>query len=712
MENLNALKTQINLTLLRDLIIFILDTTKADHAHVEAVRSRCIIPLNRKGGEDFQGKYGFLYLGELLERFEERFGMAVPELRAILLALAYTKDLTPDDMFVGTQRTDFLQKVRRAADGDTYLTGALYLLQEGQSGSVELETALVQKPYQHTEELLFTLSLFTEKQDLFQRFKPLLLRLLGKEHSISPMENMELFVWLIQWLRPQLKQFCTKDMALFRALCALPASFVKEGGRYYQILSDAGYTPLEIAYANMMAVWLCPKGPGLNCDSVVTEKIAVNLFRQVLCAESSLSPDVYEQLNTLFARYKNFSIKCYGCQHLLNALEGSVSIRNLETFCWFSTLAPLSHSAFQSFDILDPHWDALSTMMEPLMYTRLFEDRLNSGMSAEDIKARIARFDSLTGQDYLAGYFTGTEQDCFSLMVEKNILDLWDIFQNTLEGEKAAVRIEIMSRLRSYLRGVRTLQAFHFFEQFLPQYGSRGLKKYFDNANLVADAFTTSSSLYSSDRHVTFQMDQRYLDDEKRRLVLHWLSEYFFQERVDCYLHFVLALLTSDDASRLYPVEERRALYDLVMTDEQLTRGRRDALKRIYQTEQEKEAERLAEEARKQENAIQEKAALVRRVQEKFEDISDGTMSSLLKFLKDSRYHHQEEPIALDIVYRRLKSQMAGSLPEGSECECLLELCVKLMKGKVMRFSEAQQIIDSVKEVSNDGTNDPVDSAG
>ena len=66
----------------------------------------------------------------------------------------------------------------------------------------------------------------------------------------------------------------------------------------------------------------------------------------------------------------------------------------------------------------------------------------------------------------------------------------------------------------------------------------------------------------------------------------------------------------------------------------------------------------------------------------------------------------------MDIVYRRLKSQMVVSLPEGSECECLLELCVKLVKGKVMRFSEAQQIIDSVKEVPNDGTNDPVDSAG
>ena len=131
MEELNALKKQINLPLFRGLMGFIIDTIKADGSQQRILRSRCMIPFSCANGEDFQKKYGFLYLGELLERYEERFGMGRPDLRAIALALGYTSDLTPDDMFVGTQRVDFLKKVQKAADGDVYLTGALYMYYDG-----------------------------------------------------------------------------------------------------------------------------------------------------------------------------------------------------------------------------------------------------------------------------------------------------------------------------------------------------------------------------------------------------------------------------------------------------------------------------------------------------------------------------------------------------------------------------------------------------
>ena len=87
MEELNALKKQINLPLFRGLMGFIIDTIKADGSQQRILRSRCMIPFSCANGEDFQKKYGFLYLGELLERYEERFGMGRPDLRAIALAL-------------------------------------------------------------------------------------------------------------------------------------------------------------------------------------------------------------------------------------------------------------------------------------------------------------------------------------------------------------------------------------------------------------------------------------------------------------------------------------------------------------------------------------------------------------------------------------------------------------------------------------------------
>ena len=44
-----------------------------------AVREeRCLFYDNTANASGLQDKYGFLYLGELLERYESRFGMALP----------------------------------------------------------------------------------------------------------------------------------------------------------------------------------------------------------------------------------------------------------------------------------------------------------------------------------------------------------------------------------------------------------------------------------------------------------------------------------------------------------------------------------------------------------------------------------------------------------------------------------------------------------
>ena len=116
---MKAFEEQINLSLLSDIIAFVVDTIKSDYTHKENLRRRCILLNYDVKSEDFQKKYGFLYLGELLERYEERFGMSVQDRRAIALALGYTRDVTTKEMFVGNQRNAFLQEVRRHADHST-----------------------------------------------------------------------------------------------------------------------------------------------------------------------------------------------------------------------------------------------------------------------------------------------------------------------------------------------------------------------------------------------------------------------------------------------------------------------------------------------------------------------------------------------------------------------------------------------------------------
>lgn len=704
MEEMNAMEEQINLTLFQDLTAFILDTAKVYGSQVTALRGRCIFPITSEDNGEFQKKYGFMYLGELLERYEERFGMTLPDLRAIALALGYTKDLTPDDMFVGTQRVNFLKKLQRAAAGDIYLTGALYLLCEGQSGAGEYESALRQARYGKTEDIQFALSLFPNTEEYFLHFKPQLLQLLGKKRSISVFGNMRLFVWLITRIRPLVKNLRTQDIALFRALCALPVSFVKLGDKHYELLSKVGYTSLEIAYANMRSISLAPATDRLSWNSIVTEKILVNLFREVFRWETPLTLDIYDQLAAWFKEYETLPIKCYGQSKLLAALDYGEKIQNLETFQWFASCAPFTHGAFQGFDIMDPHWDGLASSMQFEKYTELFDIFLCDTLSAEDIKDRIDRFDLLTGQNYINYGAERAYWSNFGMLVRKDVIDLWQVFQDSLDDNGTAAKPEMLDRIRSYLRDMDTIQAFRFYERFLPKYGFEGLKTYFNYESLFCSALASCSS-YSrgneSGSRVELKFKQDFLDDGMRRLLLYWLSEYFWEYDTGYYLPLIAEILDKENIAALYSHEEQRTLFDAAMEHPLLVKNSAARLKERYLTAEEKEAEQAEQEKLKQERERQERLALEKEVQDKFTEMADGSMASLLAFARE--YRAEKREVAEAIIYRYLMCMKETQVMDESECDCLLKLCTRLVENMIMRFAEAQKLIIMIKEAPCNG---------
>jgi len=704
MEEMNALEKQINFTLFQDLIAFILDTTKAKGSQVHTVRERCIIPFASTDIEEFQKKYGFMYLGELLERYEERFGMTLPDFRAIALALGYTKNLTPDDMFVGTQRVNFLKKLQRAAACDIYLTGALYLICEGQSGAGEYEAALCQTQYRKTEDILFVMSLFPNTEEHFLRFKPQLLQLLGKKRSIPVFGNMRLFVWLITRIRPLIKNLRTQDIALFRALCALPVSFVKPGNKHYELLSKAGYTSLEIAYANMRSISLAPTADRLSWNSIVTEKILINLFREVFRSETPLILDIYDQLAGWLKEYETLPIKCYGQGKLLAALDYGEKIQNPETFQWFASCAPFTHGAFQGFDIMAPHWDSLASSIHFDKYTELFDTFLCDTLSAEDIKDRIDRFDLLTGQNYFNYGAERTNWSNFSMLVSKDVIDLWQVFQDSLDTNGTAARPKMLNRIGNYLRDMNTIQAFRFYKRFLPEYGFEGLKTYFNNEHLFRDGLASCSSYsYSNESgsQVELKFKQEYLDDGMRRLLLYWLSEYFWEYDTAYYLPLIAEILDKENIAGLFSCEEQRALFDAAMEHPLLVKNSAPRLKERYLTAEEKEAEQAEQEKLKQERERQERLALEKEVQDKFIEMADGTMASLLAFAGE--YRSEKRKAAESVIYRYLMRMEDTQAMDEAECACLLKLCARLVENKIMRFAEAQKLIIMIKEAPCNG---------
>ena len=127
--------------------------------------------------------YSLRYPGEVLERFEEKLGTDIRILRALALALGYTRRCQADTMFVGNQRNDFIQKLRRTAGTDVYLQGALYLLETDALRRRTRLDELAAREYARTEEALFVLSLFDDPETGYQAMRPQLTRLFGPDRN-------------------------------------------------------------------------------------------------------------------------------------------------------------------------------------------------------------------------------------------------------------------------------------------------------------------------------------------------------------------------------------------------------------------------------------------------------------------------------------------------------------------------------------------------
>lgn len=699
---MKAFEGQINLRLLGSIVSFVAQTVSATGAQKNAIRRRCIFSSVPADSSAMQQEYGFLYLGELLERYEERFGMTPQDRRAIALALGYTKDIAADGMFVGSQRTEFIRSVEKNASGDLYLTGALYLLHEGQRDGLIYENQLKEWQYTQTEELLFAMSLFPDAEQALAPFKPQLSHLLGQGRTLPVLGNTAIFQWTMAMLFPLKKQLKSKNMTAIRALLALPVSFVREGGKPHGYLLESGYTPLEIAYANVLAVesQCVPGGPGRA--SLTMEKIVVALFRKVMSNEEALPASVYEQLTRLYSAYSRFEIKCCGVNRLSDVLKGGDRIREPETMAWFIGCESVYHPAVGGFNIMETKWDTLAAKLEPSVYQTLFEQSLYESMGTVELQCRIDRYNELTQGNYLDCYSTDYSGGCFSLLVRAGIIDLWAAFQNSIGPDGTVIAPAMCRRIRDFVDSIQTIQAFRFFEQFLPQYGFDGFSQYLDphkrgfNGDLwVRNSYRTGE--------ITLTISRDFLKDDANGLLtmLHWAEEYFFTQAPDQYLFFVLALLDNKDAVGLISQEERRNLYELVIDQKNISSCTVEGLKRRYQTPEERQAEQSAREAAEAEQKRQEHQELLQSIEANYADTQDGTVQSVQKFLDHHRYHWDRRETAACVARAGLETllQNKNYLLDRKEAACFLDICGWMFGLGMMNWAEIQSHILKIKEV-------------
>jgi len=707
-----AFEQTVNISLFNDIIDFVLlvaDMQLSEKNEMRKELSNQIIWYSETGETGFQEKYGFRYFGELLERYEERFGSYERDLHAIALALAYSQPMLSANMFVGLQQKDFVKKVRERAGDDIYLNGALYLIDMAKKGQCTWLTEREVKPFDKTEELLFFLSLYPQIETGYTQMKTELTRLLGTERTIPVIHNIGLYCWLIQRLHAIVKADRKKDAALFKALAALPASFVKEDSPQHKTLLSAGYTPLDIIYANYVIPLYAYVPNRIDPHGVVTEKIAVALCKAFIGAPEPHAEDTYGLLHTTLSRFETFPIKCNGFEKIISAIEVDTKCECPQTFIKLSKM--VKHSKLFAFDILDSKWDILAAELSEARYRDFFDHQIlhdyRMGTLPEGgIKVRADVYERLTGTSYIQTFDDerSYRPDEFSMLVKSKTVALQDLFEMCLwksYGENMA------GNIWRFIEGIQNWESFEFFRWLFSQYEqekiSEILGSYSSKFNDELYEGRKEHSYWNRTRKaISVQRD--FLTPEENRLVLDWLDTWVYLYETSKYIDFVICVLTDEFASSLFSQEELRTLYIMILENKPsaLDSNETQSLKEKFLTEAELQAEAEAKKAKELEQARLHKENQTKAIHAKFEELFDGTHKSVVKFLDGYRFSYRdgEQQAAHQLVsdsFDRILEQ-TGTALEKEELSCFFKVCSVMTGTGALRLPRIKTYLQTMEE--------------
>lgn len=634
-----AYEKYINIELFNDIISFVVNTTciEKDMWNLFREMEKKCIWINKKDSKVIQEKYKFQYFGELLERYEERIGNDIKDIRAIALALGYAKNFIEKSMIVGTQLIDFITKIKKIAEDDIYLKGALYLYDNKKYYIYSEE--LMNKNYTNTEEIIFVLSIFYERiEDFFNKNKKQIIDLIGKNRNISVYGNIGMYAWFIRNLYPLICENRKKDVSFLKALIKVPTGFQKEDTMVYKELISNGYNKNEIAYLNYLILYYdtVPKKVGLG-GSIVEEKIAINLCITLINNKNSYDSHIYDLIRKILNRYSHFDIKCYGFSKIIDAIKDKINIINPTTFA--ELCSELDYNLY-SFDILDKKWDIVAFIADSKKYERIFDCFILYGKynksNKEILKQCIKKYNELTNREYIKSFleYDYNRGNIFDFLVENGVILLKDVFEYILQEGKHINR----NHLREYIKGVRNKKSFQFLKYLLR------LNKY--NITEISNfgfCFENLINGYGYSRNASYYLDikRNFLNVKGCRILFNCVEKYVFYNIPIIYFGFLEATLQNDIICKLVPKNELRELY-LSLCEIYPQKYNKEWLQEKFLTSEEmntiREKKRIENELKEKEEFItQEKLA-----KERFDAVFEkNSFIKLYKFCQENTYNEK-----------------------------------------------------------------------
>lgn len=645
----------INVKLFNEIVSFIIETTSNDcNGFIRQLKDKNIW-FERTVNNNIQEEYGFKYFGELLERYEQRIGTDIKDVRAIALSLGYSRELITNDMITGTQLVDFINKIKRLSENDMYLKAALYLYDENKYYNLFEEIAL--QKFSSTEDIVFVLSLFYDIKHGFDLLEKQLQNLVGKDKTISVITNCGIYNWLIKTLYPVLKSDRRKGIELFKAIISLPTSLIKQDSKTYKVLINNGYTKEDISFLNYICLFYSSIPNTVRIGkSIVEEKIAIEFCINILNSTSKYSNEIYDLILTMFSDYYNFDIKCYGYTGIKDAVINYLDITIPEVFIKF--YHKLDRKLF-SFDILADKWNIVEQEFKPEDYRDLFDSFIVlNNFSKEDIEKRIDKYNELTNTDYLSQFNVYRYGRCsiYSKLIEKEVISLSTQFEDYLSNNDKDVNEKInmdLEHLREYIKNIENRKSFEFYKYLLysKNFNFYDLEKY----NLGLNTLYDRRSYYSSREDIDIK--RAFLSKEEHIELLNWLENYTFLIKPGYYMDFVISMLEDKFITTLISKDDLRKLYFTIievnksvkencsLREEYLSKEELELIKK--QEVEEKEREKQLEFERKKNKVV-----------EKFNSIENISFKEIYNFCYGYRWYEEETSFACDIVKNYLDTSL------------------------------------------------------
>lgn len=655
--------------------------------------------------------YGFRYPGEVLERYREKCGDTQKNLRALAIALSEMKDVLEDNMFIGTQKTTFINQIRRQADKDIYLRGALCLLTNRKAEKKALEELLKQYAPSSTHEFIYLQSLLLV---IIPGYAPDIQKcnyFFGENRTLKVYGNEDIYAWFLNHFAGLIKKYRKRDCDILKAIIQLPCRHIKKEDMIWNRLKNSGYSDQEIIYLNMKLPQLAEMEGHLWKNSITMERIAAAGCLYILNSKHVESSYLYELVLEYLTLYKEFSIQLQECKGLSGLLKDKVSIRDKNLFIYLYPNRKSKALCISWFliDLTEEWWDTLSESITKETYRDLFESSFcyySNGKEAQWLK----KYEEVYKESYICQFWKKKNSYSINILhklVQTGHFDLNDYLEKYAEDKKKMDENALhekweymLSHIAITVKKMDCYEIFRFWKSYDRLFGMEALRTFTDQQNIVSDAINYQLYSYSTDREKLWKNLDFLSEDEKRTL--------FFWECDELYLHYpkhyndFLIKILLETGIELFSKEQCNEWLDTLMPALNSDSWTADQLRNMYYSSDKLNAYQKQIQQHKEDEEIKQQQRW-RQELLKAMDSSETEYSRLTAWSKSIDYYHSSS-VYYEIAYSCLLEELdkGNCMVECNKMGSMLKSMAKIMTYEVIGWDELRELINRLEVIKDE----------